>query len=64
MATVDVVVDAYRLVLKREPDPKGLAYWMEWYNNSVKDVGEEKSKSLLVESFKGSEEYKTNFGGN
>jgi hypothetical protein len=63
MATVDTVVDAYRTYLNREPDPQGLAFWMESYETFVKDFGETGAVAKLKDYFLDSEEYKTNFGG-
>ena len=63
MATVDTVVDAYRTILKREPDADGLAFWMKAFETFVKDLGVDGAKTRLTESFKDSPEYKENFGG-
>ena len=50
MATVDTVVEAYRTILKREPDADGLAYWMKRFEDFVKDLGTEDRKSTRLNS--------------
>lgn len=63
MATVDTVVEAYRTILKREPDADGLAFWMKSFETFVQDLGVDGAKARLTEFFKDSPEYKENFGG-
>ena len=64
MATVDTVVEAYRTILKREPDPDGLAFWIKSFNNYLVELGaEDSAKKRLHEHFYDSDEYKKNFGG-
>ena len=64
MTTVDTVVEAYRTILKREPDADGLAYWMKSFDKFTEDFGVEGAKTRLTEFFKDSPEYKERFGGN
>ena len=63
MKTVDTVVEAYRTILKREPDADGLAFWIKSFDKFVAELGSENAVKRLNEYFYNSEEYKKNFGG-
>ena len=61
--TVDTVVEAYRTILKREPDADGLAFWMKSFDKMVTESGTNAAKVKLTQYFVESPEYKENFGG-
>ena len=60
--TVDTVVEAYRTILKREPDADGLAFWMKSFETFVNESGFETARDRLRDFFVNSDEYKANFG--